>query len=103
MVSRFRNKLNKSYCLVRVEGEWRVAKIAQGSIFITEADGSVRNIGKTDDTDKFKYFSESLEYEHSAVELFAVGDKVKLGHEIYYVVDAGYRGEDGNVKYLIAR
>lgn len=104
MVSKFRNRLNRSYCLVRIEGVWRVAKISQEMVFYTDELGFITNICTTDDnTGLFKRFTESLEYEHDGEELFELGDIVKVGHEEYFVVDAGFRGDDGNVKYLIAR
>lgn len=104
MVSKFRNRLNRSFCLVRIEGVWRVAKISQDVVFYTPPEGGLVNICTTDDnTGLFKRFTESLEYEHGGEELFDLGDIVKVGCEEYFVVDAGFRGDDGNVKYLIAR
>lgn len=103
MASRFRDKLNGSYCLVKVDGHgWTVGKIGNKVIFITYKDGGMKNICDTDDTDLFRYFLESIEYQ-SKRELF-VGDKVnvdKFGP--YYVVDIGHREKDGSIKYLIAR
>lgn len=104
MVSKFRKRLNRSFCLVRTTTGWVVAKISQDLIFITEDDGVVKNICTTDDnTGLFKRFTESLEYEHSGDELFDLGDQIVVEDESYYVVDSGFRGDDGKVKYLIAR
>ena len=104
MVSKFRNKLNRSYCLVRVKGGWKVAKISQGMVFLTHDDGVIENVCTDDDnTGLFKRFTESLEYEHQGEELFDLGDTVDVEDESYYVVDSGFRGDDGKVKYLIAR
>lgn len=104
MVSKFRNKLNRSYCLVRVKGGWKVAKISQGMVFLTHSDGLIENVCTDDDnTGLFKRFTESLEYEHQGEELFDWGDTVDVENESYYVVDSGFRGDDGKVKYLIAR
>lgn len=104
MVSKFRKRLNRSFCLVRDKTGWKVAKISQNLIFTTDSDGVVQNICETDDnTGLFKRFTESLEYEHSGEELFDLGDQIVVDDESYYVVDSGFRGDDGKVKYLIAR
>lgn len=103
MVSRFRKKLNQSFCLVVVDGSWVVAKVSGERIFVTLKDNTVLNICSTDDMDQFKRFTESLEYETSDSKEYVCGDIIVVGLHAYYVVDAGFRGEDGNVKYMIAR
>lgn len=102
-MSRFRDKLNQSYCLVKVDRTgWVLAKKTGKRIYVTEPGGEIRYVCTTDDTGQFKHLTESLEYE-SKKSLF-VGDTVKLdSFGMYYVVDAGYRADDGEVKYLIAR
>lgn len=102
-MSRFREKLNQSFCLVKVESEgWCLGKKTQKRIFITASDGTIRNICTTDDMEQYRNFSESIEYE-SDINLSA-GQKVVLdSFDPYFVIDSGYRGEDGRVKYLIAR
>lgn len=103
MVSRYRDKINQSYCLVKVDKKgWILGKRTGERIFITEKDGNIVNICTTTDMDRFRNFQESIEFESKKV--LNVGDKVKLdSFEPYFVVDAGYRGDDGEVRYLIAR
>ena len=103
MVSRFRKKLNQSFCLVMVEGTWKVAKVSGEKIFLTLSDNTMLNICSTDDMDQYKRFTESLEYETADSREYVCGDIIVVGVHAYYVVDAGFRGEDGNVKYMIAR
>lgn len=103
MVSRFRKKLNQSFCLVMVDGKWSVAKVSGGNVFLTTANGSVQNICTTDDMGQYKRFTESLEHETSETKEYVCGDILVVGGHAYYVVDAGFRGDDGNVKYMIAR
>ncbi|QXL90524.1 hypothetical protein [Salmonella phage NINP13076] len=102
-MSRFREKLNQSYCLVKVDRKgWVLAKKTGKRIYVTGPDGEIRYICTTDDTDQFRHLTESLEYESR--KSLSVGDTVKLDNfGLFYVVDAGYRGDDGDVKYLIAR
>lgn len=102
-MSRFREKLNQSYCLVKVDKKgWVLAKKTGRRIYVTENNGEIRYVCTTDDTDQFKHLTESLEYESRKP--ICVGDTVKLdSFGVYYVVDAGYRGEDDQIKCLIAR
>lgn len=103
MVSKFRTLLNQSFCLVMVDGKWSVAKVSGDNIFLTHANGSVQNICTTDDMGRYKRFTESLEHETSETKEYVCGDILVVGGDAYYVVDAGFRGDDGNVKYMIAR
>jgi len=102
-VSRFRDKLNQSYCLVKYDKKgWVLAKKTGKRIYVTESNGEIRYVCTTDDTDQFKHLTESLEYESRKT--LVVGDVVRLDNfGPYHVVDSGYRGDDGEVKYLIAR
>ncbi len=102
-MSKFRDKLNQSYCLVKESRRgWVLAKKTSKQIYVTGLNGEIKYICTTDDTDQFKHFSESDEYESDKT--LVVGDKVKMDNfGPFFVVDAGYRGDDGKVKYLIAR
>lgn len=102
-MSRFREKLNQSYCLVKIDKKgWVLAKKTGKKIYITSPGNEIRYVCTTDDTGEYKHLSESLEYE--SMKALIVGDKVKLDmFGPYFVVDSGYRGDDGKVKYLIAR
>lgn len=102
-MSRFRDKLNQSYCLVKIDKKgWVLAKKTGKKVYITGPGNEIHYICTTDDNSQYKHLAESLEYE--SVKSLIVGDKVKLDmFGPYFVVDSGYRGDDGKVKYLIAR
>lgn len=102
-MSRFRDNLNQSYCLVKIDKKgWMLAKKTGRRIYVTEAGGEIRYVCTVDDTDKFRHFTESLE--HDSKKALIVGDTLKLdSFGFFYVVDSGYRADDGEVKYLIAR
>ena len=102
-MSRFREKINQSYCLAKGEKGWVVAKRVGKNIFVTDQNtGGIVSICTTTETDMYKYFNETLEY--ISRKTLSLGDTVRLdNYGPYYVVDSGYRGEDGKAKYLIGR